>query len=71
MINYSMTVAVLGRKPTLLYTLEPLCSIFYKVNCSISSDIGWLDEQTGHKFTIMDAWCTIYNKFLIGWVAVQ
>ena len=20
---------------------------------------------------IMGAWCTIYNKFLIGWVAVQ
>ena len=25
----------------------------------MSSDIGWLDEQTGHKFMIMDGWCTI------------
>ena len=40
-------------------------------NCPISGDIGCLDEQTGHKFTIMGAWCVMYNKFLIGWVAVQ
>ena len=51
--------------------IEPLCSISYKANHPISSDIGWLDEQTGHKFMIMAAWYTIYNKFLIGWVAVQ
>ena len=56
---------------TLLHTLEPLCSISYKVNCPISSDIGWLDEQTGYKFVIMGAWCMIYNKFLIELVAVQ
>ena len=51
--------------------IEPLCSISHKANCPISSDIGWFDEQTGHKFMIMAAWHTIYNKFLIEWVAVQ
>ena len=51
--------------------IEPLCSISHKAKRPISSDIGWLDEQTGHKFMIMGAWCTIYNKFLIGWVAIQ
>ena len=30
---------------------------------------AWLDEQVGHKFMIMGAWCTTYNKFLIGWLA--
>ena len=53
--------------------IEPLhtCSISYKANRPISSDIGWLDEQTGRKVMITGAWCTICNKFLIGWVAVQ
>ena len=51
--------------------IVPLCSISYMVNSPISSDIGWFDEQTGHKFMITDGWCTIYNKFLIGRVAVQ
>ena len=47
----------------------------------MSSDIGWLDEQTGHKFMIMGAWYMIYNKGRakykqdesndIGWLPIQ
>ena len=51
--------------------IVPLCSISHKANRPISSDIGWLDEQVAHKFMITGAWCMIYNKFLIGWVAIQ
>ena len=29
-----------------------------------------LDGLMNHKFMIMGAWRTIYNKFLIGWVAI-
>ena len=36
--------------------VEPLCSISYKANCPISSDIGWLDEQTKH-----DHGCMVYD----------
>ena len=43
---------------TLLYTICT-CSISYKENHPISSDIGWLDEQTGHKCMTMGM---IYNN---------
>ena len=49
----------------IVYTLlHTICSISYKANHPISSDIGWLDEQTDHKCITMGAWCMIYNNSL-------
>ena len=47
--NYRVHINVCKFYCTLI---EPLCSISYKANRPISNDIGWLGEQTDHKFMI-------------------